>query len=193
MRVMRVLIACEFSAIVRDAFRAKGHDAFSCDILETEGNPAYHMQRDVREILDYGWDLMIAHPPCTYLANSGVRWLKDNPERQEKMKTASAFFELLLDYGRIPMKCIENPIQHRHCALPKPDQTVQPWMFGDNQTKAVCLWLKNLPLLKPQITEKPEKLEARVWRMAPGPNRQKERSRFFKGIASAMAEQWGEL
>lgn len=190
---MRVLVACEYSAIVRDAFRAKGHDAWSCDILPTEGNPDYHIQGDAIEAAyGGGWDMMIAHPPCTYLANSGVRWLDTQPGRRLKMFDAAKFFLNIL-YAPIPLKAIENPIQHRHAQLPKHDQVIQPWMFGDNETKAVCLWLRGLPKLVPQVTVKPENVMARVWRMPPGPNRQKERSRFFPGIAKAMAEQWGVI
>tara|TARA_R110002020_G_scaffold10785_2_gene40913 strand:- start:784 stop:1377 length:594 start_codon:yes stop_codon:yes gene_type:complete len=197
---MRVLIACEYSAIVRDAFIAKGHDAWSCDLLETEGDPSKHIVGDALEVMydedGDGWDMMIAHPPCTFLANSGVRWLvnKDksfNIDRYRKMGDASFFFHQLL-HAPIRKIAIENPIQHKHCRLPKQDQVVQPWMFGENESKAVCLWLNNLPKLVPEVTEKPDNLEQRVWRMPPGPDRQKERSRFFKGIARAMAEQWGE-
>jgi hypothetical protein len=188
---MRVLVACEYSAIVRDAFRALGHDAWSCDILPTEGDPAYHIQGDVLKILNDGWDLMIAHPPCTYLANSGVRWLYSQDDRMAKMLIGAQFFRDILE-APIPRIAVENPIQHKHAGLPKADQIVQPWMFGENETKAVCLWLKNLKPLRPAVVKKPETVEARVWRMAPGPNRQKERSRFFKGIADAMAEQWGD-
>jgi hypothetical protein len=189
---MRILVACEFSGIVRDAFIEQGHDAYSCDLLPTESPLAMdkHYQKDVIQIIDDGWDMMIAHPPCTYLANSGVRWLGVQKGRRDKMEQAISFFRCFL-YARIPLIAIENPIQHKHCRLPKPDQIIQPWMFGDNETKAVCLWLKGLPKLTPLTVKKPENVEARVWRMPPGPNRQKERSRFFKGIAKAMAQQWG--
>lgn len=196
---MRVLVACEFSATVRDAFRARGHDAWSCDLLPTEGDPEFHIQGDVLEWLEFDapWDMMIAHPPCTYLANSGVRWLYDKnsgraAQRWSALEESVQFFEALLN-ADIPRICIENPIQHKHCQISKPDQIVQPWQFGDNETKAVCLWLKNLPKLEVPVAEKPADVNARVWRMPPGPDRQKERSRFFKGIASAMAEQWGSL
>lgn len=208
---MRVLVACEYSAIVRDAFLDKGHFAQSCDILPTEGDPAFHIEGDVLKILDRGWDMMIAHPPCTYLANSGVRWLVNKkgifvPDRLRKLKKALIFFNALLE-APIPRICIENPITHKYChtsehgsvefpndyglKIPKRDQCIQPWMFGDNESKAVCLWLRNLPPLVPDTLVKPENCEQRVWRMPPGPNRQKERSRFFKGIARAMADQWG--
>lgn len=192
---MKVLIACEFSGVVRRAFRDAGHDAWSCDLLPAEDG-GEHYQDDVLSILDepktFGeWDMMIAHPPCTYLANSGVRWLYEQPGRRDKMEDAISFFRTLM-YARIPLIAIENPIQHKHARLPKPDQIVQPWQFGDNETKATCLWLKGLPNLVPSTTVKPDNVQARVWRMAPGPNRQKERSRFFPSIARAMAEQWGQ-
>lgn len=192
---MRVLVACEYSGIVRDAFLDKGHDAHSCDLLETESNRAYnrHYTGNVLDIIDKGWDMMIAHPPCTYLANSGVRWLKDNPERRVAMQVGARFFMTLLGEHGISKIAVENPIQHKHTLLPKPTQIIQPWMFGDNQTKAVCLWLKGLPKLVPSVTIKPANVEAKVWRMPPGPNRQKERSRFFPSIAEAMAEQWSNL
>lgn len=191
---MRVLVACEYSAIVRDAFRAKGHDAWSCDILPTEGDPAYHIQGDVLEALRDGWDMMVAHPPCTYLANSGVRWLYRGRERYEPRWNAvgeAVSFWRQLANAPIPRIAIENPIQHRHAKIRRPDQIVQPWQFGDNETKAVCLWLKNLPPLDISVALKPADVKARVWRMPPGPDRQKERSRFFPGIAAAMADQWG--
>jgi len=193
---MKILIACEYSATVRDAFRARGHDAWSCDLLPTEGNANYHIQGDVLNELHRGWDMMIGHPPCTYLANSGVRWLYNedgtyNDFRWNNMEEGSFFFEKLLD-SEISKICIENPIPHKHTELPEYTQIVQPWMFGENESKATCLWLKGLPKLVPDITKKPDNLEQRVWRMPPGPDRQKERSRFFKGIANAMAEQWGD-
>lgn len=186
---MRILVACEYSGIVRDAFIRAGHDAVSCDLLPSESSLGEHYHGDVLDILYEDWDMIIAHPPCTYLANSGVRWLAGNPERQAAMREGADFFRLFLDHP-CPRICVENPIQHKHCELPKQTQVVQPWMFGDNETKAVCLWLKGLPKLVPGITTKPDNIEARVWRMPPGPNRQKERSRFFVGIANAMAEQW---
>jgi len=188
---MRVLVACEYSAMVRDAFREIGHDAWSCDILPTEGDDRFHFQDDIFNHLDKDWDLMIAHPPCTYLANSGVRWLYEQEGRWEKMYDGANFFKRLLD-AKIEKIAVENPIQHKHANLPRHNQVIQPWQFGDNETKAVCLWLKNLPPLRPLVAEKPARVEARVWRMAPGPDRQKERSRFFRGIAKAMAEQWGK-
>ncbi len=193
---MKILIACEYSAIVWDAFRARGHDAWSCDLLPTDGCDRWHVQGNVLEILNNnGWDMMIGHPPCTYLANSGVRWLydkdgKSNLQRIAGMIRGADFFKRLLS-ADISKICVENPIPHKHAELPKYSQIVQPWMFGDNESKAICLWLKDLPKLVPDITEKPDNLKQRVWRMAPGPDRQKERSRFFLGTAKAMASQWG--
>jgi hypothetical protein len=186
----RILVGCEYSAVVRDAFRAKGHNAWSCDILPTEGDPRWHIQGDVLQVLDDGWDMMIAHPPCTYLSNSGVRWLYEREHRWEQMREAGRFFQCLLE-AKIPKICLENPIPHGHAKLPRYTQIIHPWQFRDNETKATCLWLKELPPLVPEINEKPENLRARVWRMPPGPDRQKERSRFFKGMARAMAESWG--
>ena len=194
---MKVLVACEYSGTVRDAFIKQGHDAISCDLLPSESDLGEHYQGDIEDILYDEWDLMIAHPPCTYLANSGVRWLyKDggkNHQRWTDMYAGASFFKTLQFATHIPNICIENPIMHKHAKLRKQDQLVQPWMFGENESKAVCLWLKGLPKLVPAITEKPDNLEQRVWRMPPGPDRQKEHSRFFKGIADAMAEQWGAL
>lgn len=188
---MKVLVACEFSQIVTKAFRLKGHEAFSCDILPTEGNPDWHIQGDVVEILDGGWDLMIAHPPCQYLSNSGVRWLKNNPDRVFEMKLASVFFKTLFECDDIPMIAVENPIQHKYARQiirHNYDQIIQPWMFGHGETKATCLWLKNLPPLMP--TEIVSGRQNRVHREPPGPDRWKNRSRTFPGIAEAMADQW---
>lgn len=183
---MKVLIACEYSGVVRDAFLRAGHNAISCDLLPTESSGP-HYQGDVRVILNDGFDLMIAHPPCTYLCNSGVRWLKDNPLRQEAMREASAFFLTLLQ-APIPRVCIENPIPHKHAKLLKYDQIIQPWMFGHGETKATCLWLRGLPTLEP--TDVVAGRQARIHRMPPSPERWKERSRTYPGIASAMAAQW---
>lgn len=192
---MKVLVACEFSGVVREAFRAYGHEAFSCDLLPSDWPSPNHYQGDVRDLLSEPWDLMIAHPPCTYLANSGVRWLYggkgtvvDNA-RWDEMEEAARFFQLLLD-APIERIAVENPIQHRHAALPKCDQIIQPWMFGHGETKATCLWLKGLPKLAP--TNIVEGREGRVWYMSPGPDRWKERSRTLQGIANAMASQWGK-
>jgi len=188
---VKVLIACEFSGIVREAFRAKGHDAWSCDLLPTE-TLGQHIQGDVLEILDEDWDLMIAHPPCQYLCNSGVRWLKNNPDRVFEMKFASVFFKTLFECDDIPMIAVENPIQHKYARQiirHNYSQIIQPWMFGHGETKATCLWLKNLPLLKP--TNIVDGRAGRVHREPPGPDRWKNRSRTYRGIAEAMADQWG--
>ena len=183
---MRVLIACEFSALVRDAFRKRGHDAWSCDLLPTEGDPQWHFQGDVRDVIEnHQWDLMIAHPPCTHLAVSGARWWKDKKVEQAE---ALEFVQYLMD-APIEHICIENPVGKISTAIRPADQYIQPWQFGHGETKKTGFWLKNLPLLVP--TDIVEGREARVHRMPPGPNRAKERSRFFSGIAEAMADQWG--
>ena len=182
--MMRVLVACEFSGIVRDAFAAKGHDAWSCDLLPTE-RPGKHIQGDVLEHLNEGWDLMIAHPPCTYLAVSGARWFKDRPREQE----AAVDFVWALYDATIKRIAIENPIGILSTRLRKPNQIIQPWQFGHGEVKATCLWLKNLSLLKP--TQLVEGRIARVHRESPGPDRWKKRSRTYEGIAQAMADQWG--
>lgn len=182
---MRVLVACEFSATVRDAFRRRGHSAFSCDLLPSEGDSRFHYQKNVLEVLDHNWDLMIAHPPCTHLAVSGARWFKD---KQVEQVEALQFVRDLMD-APIQRICIENPISIISSRIRKPDQIIQPWQFGHGETKATCFWLKNLPLLKP--TKIVEGREAKVHMMPPGPDRWKERSRTYFGIASAMAEQWG--
>ena len=183
----RVLVACEFSATVRDAFRRRGHDAWSCDLLPCEGDPAFHLQQDVREVLDLGWDLLIGHPPCNHLAVSGARWFKEK-RRDGRQQTAVEFFMALAD-APIPRIAIENPICIMSTKWRKPDQIVQPWQFGHGETKATCLWLKGLPKLEP--TNIVEGREARIHRMAPGPDRWKLRSKTYQGLAAAMAEQWG--
>lgn len=181
---MRVLVACEFSGIVRDAFKERGHDAWSCDLLPTE-TPGKHFQQDVLSILENGWDLLIAHPPCTHLAVSGARWFK---EKQEEQKEALFFVRALLD-APIAKIALENPISIISSRIRKPDQIIQPWQFGHGETKATCLWLKGLPNLVP--TNIVSGREARVHRMPPSPDRWKERSKTFAGIAQAMAAQWG--
>ena len=181
---MRVLIACEFSGTVRDAFTRRGHDAWSCDLLPSE-TPGQHYQGDVRDVLVGTWDVMIAHPPCTHLAVSGARWFKDKLGQQQE---ALDFVRLLLD-APIPRIALENPISIISSKIRKPDQIIQPWQFGHGETKATCLWLKGLPPLQP--TDIVEGRTARVHRMSPGPDRWKERSRTFQGIADAMASQWG--
>jgi site-specific DNA-cytosine methylase len=183
---MRVLVACEFSGTVRRAFRVLGHDAVSCDLLPAEDGSPDHYQGDVRDILRDGWDLMIAHPPCTHLAVSGARWFKDKLVEQGE---ALEFVRLLLD-APIERIALENPVSIISSRIRKPDQIIQPWQFGHGETKATCLWLKNLRLLMP--TDVVDGREARVHRMPPGPDRWKERSRTFDGIAAAMAVQWGE-
>jgi site-specific DNA-cytosine methylase len=183
---MRVLVACEYSATVRDAFRARGHDAWSCDLLPTEGDPQWHHQGDVFDLFDDHWDLMIAHPPCTHLAVSGARWFKDKLVEQAE---ALEFVQRLLD-APIERIALENPISIISSRIRKPTQIIQPWQFGHGETKATCLWLKNLPPLVP--TKIVDGREARVHKMAPGPDRWKERSRTYQGIADAMAEQWGD-
>jgi len=181
---MRILVACEYSGVVRDAFTARGHSAMSCDLLDTE-KPGLHYKGDVTNILNDGWDLMICHPPCTHLAVSGARWFKD---KQAEQREALEFVELLLN-APIHKICLENPVSIISSRIRKPDQIIQPWQYGHGETKATCLWLKNLPLLKP--TNIVEGREARVHKMPPGPNRWKERSRTFQGIADAFAQQWG--
>jgi site-specific DNA-cytosine methylase len=180
---MRVLIACEFSGIVRTAFEKFGHDAWSCDLLPTE-IPGQHYQGDVRDLLNEQWDLMIAHPPCTHLAVSGARWFKYKKREQED---ALEFVKLLMN-APIEHIAIENPISIISSRIRKPDQIIQPWQFGHGETKATCLWLKNLPKLQP--TNIVDGREHRIYKMPPLPERWKERSRTFPGIANAMAEQW---
>jgi len=191
---MKVLVACEFSGIVREAFKARGHDAWSCDLLDTE-IPGQHIKGDVLEILDDEWDLMIAHPPCTYFANSGVRWLKNsdgswNEPRRWKLNESLNFW-ITLEFADIQKIAMENPIPHKYAKLVMGDYTqiIQPWQFGHPETKATCLWLKNLPKLKP--TNIVDGRDGRVWKEPPGPDRWKNRSRTYTGIAKAMAEQWG--
>lgn len=182
---MRVLVACEFSGIVRDAFIEAGHWAQSCDLFPSE-RPGLHHTGDIRTVLRFAdqYDLLIAHPPCTHLAVSGARWFK---EKKLEQAFALEFVQQLMD-ARIKRIAIENPISVISTRIRKPDQIIQPWQFGHGETKAICLWLKNLPLLKP--TNVVEGREARVHREPPGPDRWRNRSRFFPGIARAMAEQW---
>lgn len=181
---MKILVACEFSGIVREAFRAKGHDVYSCDLLPTEIPSPYHLQVDVLTILGDGWDLMVAHPPCTHLAVSGARWFKDKEREQQE---ALEFVRQLLA-APIDKIALENPVSVISTKIRKPDQIIQPWMFGHGETKKTCLWLKNLPLLVPTniVSGRVE----RVHRLPPSENRWKERSRTFQGIANAMSDQW---
>lgn len=183
---MRVLIACEYSGTVRDAFTKGGHDAMSCDLLpsETEGQ---HYQGDVRDVLDYPWDLMVAHPPCTHLSVSGARHFE--AKRMDGRQQVAVSFFMLLARAPIPRIAIENPVCVMSSLWRKPDQVIQPWQFGHGETKATCLWLKGLPRLQP--TQIVDGREARIHRMPPSAERWKERSRTFVGIAAAMASQWG--
>jgi len=181
---MKVLIACEFSGVVREAFIKKGHMAISCDLLNTE-KQGFHLQGDVINLLSYGWDLMIAHPPCTCLAVSGARWFKD---RIQEQKIAVDFFMKLIN-APIPKICVENPIGIMSTRYRKPDQIIQPWMFGHGETKATCLWLKGLPKLEP--TNIVSGREARIHKMPPSKDRGKLRSITYQGVADALADQWG--
>lgn len=203
---MNVLIACEFSGIVRDAFLARGHNAMSCDLLPTE-NPGPHYQGDILDILGWRWDLLIAHPECRFLANSGAKHLykgmkKTNGRdltRWANMQSAAAFFNKLRNC-RILKKAIENPIMHGHAKalIGQQSQLLQPWQHGHKEMKAICLWLENLPLLRPTDIIGPppknpdeRKKWARIHRMTRSPTRGKDRSRFYTGVAEAMADQWG--
>lgn len=198
---MRLLVACEFSGTVRRAFAARGHDAWSCDLLPAEDRSNKHLIGDVRDYLNDGWDMLIvAHPPCTRLCNSGVRWLSVPPpgrtaeQMQIELREGAALFSACWN-APIERVAVENPVMHRHAkSLIKnyqpPAQSIQPWQFGHGETKRTCLWLRNLPPLKP--TNVVEGREARVHRMSPGPDRWRERSRFYAGIAAAMATQWGD-
>lgn len=183
---MRVLVACEFSGTVRDAFIREGHDAVSCDLLPTESEGP-HIQGDVIEVLSDSWDLMIAHPPCTHLAVSGARWFK---YKQKEQKVALEFVNSLLN-ADIPRIALENPVSIISTRIRKPDQIIQPWMFGHGETKKTCLWLKDLPALTP--TKVVSGRENRIHLMPPSEDRGKLRSITYKGIAQAMAEQWGKL
>jgi len=182
---MRVLVACEYSGRVRDAFRRRGHDAWSCDLLECESDSSWHYQRPVEEVLQIGWDLMIAHPPCTHLAVSGSRHF----HRKQREQAEALDFVRFLMAAPIPRWCIENPVSVISSAIRAPDQIIQPWQFGHGETKATCLWLQNLPRLR--STKVVPGREARVYMMPPSTDRWKERSRTYEGIADAMGAQWG--
>lgn len=182
--VMKIIVACEFSGIVRDAFIAAGHDAVSCDLLESE-SPGPHIQGDIRDIDLSQYDMMIAHPPCTYLAVSGARWFKD---RLQEQADALEFVRYLLD-APVPRIALENPVSVISSQIRRPDQIVQPWWFGHGETKATCLWLKNLPKL--EATEIVSGRVSRVHYESPGSDRWRNRSRTFTGLANAMVEQWG--
>ena len=196
---MRVLVACEFSGIVRDAFLAEGHDAWSCDLLPTESRPERHFQEDARAVIQRGhkaepgarrepWDLLIAHPPCRYICRAGARWWGTREWKRNQM-LALAFARDLIDTPWVEYVAVENPPGAIGTNIRKADQYIQPWEFGHGEVKMTGLWLKNLPLLLP--TNIVSGREARIHRMPPGPNRGKERSRFYPGIARAMARQWG--
>jgi hypothetical protein len=198
---MKVLIACEYSGTVRDAFIKAGHDAMSCDLLPTDATGP-HYQGDVTDVLNDGWDLLIAHPPCTYMTNSGVSWLHKDPARWVLLDDAAAFFNLLLD-APVNRIAVENPIMHKYAkeriGNRKQDQVVQPWMFGHMEQKGTCLWLKNLPMLtatnnvKAEMLLLPDNERQRLHYLSPGPDRWKLRSKTYQGIADAMAAQWGCL
>jgi hypothetical protein len=196
---MKVLVACEYSGAVRDAFRARGHDAMSCDLLPTDA-PGPHYQGDVRDVLGDGWDLMIAHPPCTYLSVSGMHWTRRGLRDPKLTEDALAFVRLLMD-APIPRIAIENPVSIISSRLRKPEQIVQPWQFGHDASKKTCLWLVGLPPLRPTRVIEPRLVNGRQrWgnqtdsgqnRLSPSPDRWKIRSATFPGIAAAMADQWG--
>ena len=196
---MRVLVACEYSGKVREAFRKLGHDAWSCDLLPADDNSPYHYQGDVFDIIDQNWDLMIAHPPCTYLTNAGVSWLYRKEGRWDQMKDGAEFFKKLLE-ADIPKIAVENPIMHKYAVEiigRRQNQVVQPWMFGHMEQKATCLWLKGLPELKPTNNVKedmlklPKTVAQRLHYLPPSKDRWKIRSETYQGIADAMANQWG--
>lgn len=187
MAKLRVLVGGEYSNRVSSAFRAAGCDAWSCDLLPNEVTQEFHILGDVRDILKDKWDLAVFHPPCTHLAVSGARWFKDKKQQQEE---AIEFFMTLVN-APIPRICVENPISIMSRLYRKPDQIVQPWQYGHGETKATCLWLKNLPLLVPTniVTGR----EQKCWKEPPGPDRWKNRSRTYPGIALAMSLQWSNL
>jgi hypothetical protein len=195
---VRVLVACEYSGAVRDAFLALGHDAMSCDLLPTDVSGP-HYEGDVFDVLDDGWDLMVAHPPCTYLCNSGVRWLSTDITRWPHMIDGAVFFRRLLN-APIPRVAVENPIMHGHAAKiigERQAQVVQPWMFGHPEKKGTGLWLRGLPPLlatddvRDAMATLPKSVTDRIHMASPGPDRWKLRSTTYAGIAAAMAEQWG--
>lgn len=191
---MKVLVGCEFSQIVTKAFRSKGHEAFSCDILPTEGNPSWHFQEDILEVIKRErFDLGIFHPPCTYLCNSGVRWLHEKEGRWDQMREGALFFKALLeaDISRI---CVENPVMHKYAKEiigQNFTQSIQPWQFGHGEVKRTCLWLKNLPPLEP--TDIVDGRTPRVHHTPPGPDQWRLRSITYQGVANAMSEQWSNL
>ena len=184
---MRVLIACEYSGVVRSAFAAKGHTAVSCDLLPSDNKQGWHVMGDVLALLDQGWDLMIAHPPCTHLAVSGARHFE--AKRASGVQQEALEFVRALLAAPIPLIALENPVSIISSKVRKPDQVIQPWQYGHGETKATCLWLKGLPKLRP--TNVVDGREARVHRLPPSPDRWKLRSTTYAGIAAAMADQWG--
>lgn len=193
---MKVIVACESSGVVRNAFRKLGHDAWSCDILPPDDGSKYHYQADILEVINNGWDIMIAHPPCTHLAASGARWFKDKRKEQQE---SLDFVRTLLN-APIGMIALENPVGVISSKIRKPDQIIQPWMFGHPEAKKTCLWLKGLPPLKPtNVLSLPGK---GYWdnqtpsgqnKLGPSPDRWKIRSKTYQGIADAMADQWSQL
>lgn len=198
---MKVLVACEYSGVVRDAFRRQGHDAWSCDLLPTEvAGP--HLQCDVREVLDFGWDLMIAHPDCTYLCSRGLHWNKKDPAREQKTQEALEFVRMLLN-APINRIALENPVGCISTAIRKPDQYIHPYQFGHDASKKTGLWLVNLPKLRPTQYIEPRYVDGRPrWanqtdsgqnRLPPSEDRWKDRAKTYRGIADAMAIQWGGL
>jgi hypothetical protein len=195
---VRVLVACEYSGVVRDAFIARGHDAMSCDLLPTEVDGP-HYEGNVMDVIGWGWDLMIAHPPCTYLTNSGVRWLYSEPNRWKDLIDGACFFRDLL-YADIPKIAIENPVMHGYATRiigREHNQIIQPWMFWHPETKGTALWLRGLRGLQPtkmvreEMKALPPEERHRIHHVAPGPDRWKIRSTTYTGIAEAMASQWG--
>lgn len=184
---MKVLVACEYSGRVRNAFRALGHDAWSCDLLEAEDASPFHIQGDCMEAIKQGWDMLIGHPPCTHLSVSGARHFEE--KRADGRQQEAIDFFLALAHSNVPRIAIENPVCIMSSIWREPDQVIQPWMFGHGETKATCLWLKGLPTLMP--TKIVPGREPRIHMMPPGPDRWKERSRTYEGIAQAMAQQWG--
>jgi hypothetical protein len=196
---MKVLVGCEYSGVVRSAFRKLGHDAWSCDILPSDDNSEFHLQCDVLTVLNQGWDLAIFHPPCTYLTNSGVTWLHKDIKRWPLLFEGAEFFKKLLN-APIPKIAIENPIMHKYSKSiigTHQSQVIQPWMFGHTESKATCLWLKGLPLLKEtdnvkeEFLKLPKKEAQRLHYLPPSADRWKIRSTTFKGIAEAIASQYG--
>ena len=197
---VRVLVACEYSGRVRQAFRDRGHEAWSCDLLESEDKSPYHIQGYVDALLEQPWDLVVAHPPCTYLCNSGVRWLHSDPDRWELMRDGALFFVDCLQ-ANAPRVAVENPVMHKyarkviedHYRHPEPWSwfSVQPWQFGDPAKKRTCFWTRGLPRLQPTSDMTASDAKADCHNASPGPDRWKERSRTYKGIAEAIADQWG--